>query len=73
MAKVRGFGGLNPTNISWNSVQLGAAPSNSVKEAQAAQWGAQGGTSMEHPALPALWWLGFVILFVVLRVADKLR
>lgn len=73
MAKIQGFGGVNPTDISWQSVQLGANEPGSVKDLQQAQWGAMGGTNAGHPALPALWWLGFVILLVAWRVLDSLR
>lgn len=73
MAYVPGWGS-NPTNVAWNSVQLGQRPPSNLQNASAAQWGDTGAGMVDgHPALPALWWLGFVILLVAWRVLDSLR
>lgn len=62
----RMFAGMavNPTDIRWNSVQIGSRAPGNLAAAQ--NWG-DNMTSPSHPALPALWWLAFVIILVIVR------
>lgn len=45
-----------PLGLQWNAAVSGAAPQQAPV----------------HPALPALWWLGFVIALVIIRVASDM-
>lgn len=59
-----------PTNIPWNYVQAGQKAPGYLQQNPA--WGQTAGqTSPDNPYLPALWWVGLVVILILIRVLSS--
>lgn len=70
----QGWGAYNgATSVPWQAVNPGQPYTQTQGLQQTNTWAdVPGANAMGHPALPALWWVGLIIVLVAIRVLNGL-